>query len=174
MYERLDANVRASIKKYTRPGSAVGNAAALKPPIPQPTFKLASPATFPRRPTGHEVPRLMMTFWFGPPFKGPRLEAFNSLRRSVGVQLHLVTSDNLKQYILPGYPLHPAFEFLTPVLTPVSAWNRSGMSVRSILHLELLQTASWRPDSRKTTFYIFFAFVSPAKDRERERHRRSA
>ena len=115
MYERLNANLRASVKKYTRPGSAVGNAAALKAPIPQPTFKLASPATFPRRPTGHEVPRLMMTFWFGPPFKGPRLEAFNSLRRSVGVPLHLVTSDNLKQYVLPGYPLHPAFKFLTPV-----------------------------------------------------------
>ena len=122
MYERLNANLRASIEKYTRPGSA-----ALKTPTPQqcrpevcranaaPTFKLASPATFPRRPTGHEVPRLMMTFWFGPPFKGPRLEAFNSLSRSVGVPLHLVTSDNLKQYVLPGYPLHPAFQFLTPV-----------------------------------------------------------
>ena len=122
MYERLNANLRASIEKYTRPGSA-----ALKTPTPQqcrpevcranaaPTFKLASPATFPRRPTGHEVPRLMMTFWFGPPFKGPRLEAFNSLSRSVGVPLHLVTSDNLKQYVLPGYPLHPAFKFLTPV-----------------------------------------------------------
>ena len=127
MYERLNVNLQASIEKYTRPGLVVGNVAALKTPMPQqcrpevcrtnaaPTFNLASPATFPRRLTGHEVPRIMMSFWFGPPFEGPRLEAFNSLRRSVGVPLHLVTSDNLKQYVLPGYPLHPAFNFLTPV-----------------------------------------------------------
>ena len=106
---------------YTRPGPAFGNVAALKTPIRMesanaaPTFELASPATFPRKLTGHEVPRLMMLFWFGPPFKGARLEAYHSLRRSVGVPIHLVVSGNLKQYLLPGFPLHPAFELLTPV-----------------------------------------------------------
>ena len=106
---------------YTRPGPAFGNVAALKTPTRMesanaaPTFELASPATFPRKLTGHEVPRLMMLFWFGPPFKGARLEAYHSLRRSVGVPIHLVVSGNLKQYLLPGFPLHPAFELLTPV-----------------------------------------------------------
>lgn len=56
-----------------------------------------------------------MIFWFGPPFQGARLEAYEALIRRVGVPLHLVVSSNLKKYVLPGFPLHPAFKFLTPV-----------------------------------------------------------
>ena len=71
--------------------------------------------SFTHRHMGHEIPRHMMVFWFGPTFTGARQAAYNKLRDHVGVPLHLVTSENLPNYTVPGHPLHPAFEYLTPV-----------------------------------------------------------
>ncbi|KAL1507294.1 hypothetical protein AB1Y20_008140 [Prymnesium parvum] len=61
------------------------------------------------------APRQMMLFWFGPAFQGARRSAYESLRATVGVPLHLVTAENIHQYTLPEHPLHPAFEYLSPV-----------------------------------------------------------
>jgi hypothetical protein len=37
------------------------------------------------------------------------------MHRVIGIEVRLVTPENLPQYIVPGYPLHPAYEHLSLV-----------------------------------------------------------
>jgi hypothetical protein len=64
---------------------------------------------------GDEVRRVVWTFWFGSAMTANRLEALESLRKSLGVPVQLVTDETLHLYNVTGAPFHPAMAFLSGV-----------------------------------------------------------
>ena len=54
------------------------------------------------------VPKMVWSFWFGPHMTGKRLEAFNSLKENIGVNLTMVTFSNLHDFEVEEHPFHPA------------------------------------------------------------------
>lgn len=54
------------------------------------------------------MPRHVWAMWFGPEMTGNRRAAYNSLKANIGVELKLVTQDNLKEYEIADHPFHPA------------------------------------------------------------------
>ncbi|WP_206451522.1 hypothetical protein [Micrococcus sp. KRD096] len=64
-----------------------------------------------------EVPRVIWCVWSGDnPMTPNRLEAMDSIRNTTpGVEIRLVTPDNLEQWVVPGHPLHEAYPYLSNV-----------------------------------------------------------
>ena len=59
------------------------------------------------------LPKILYCFWFGPNMSADRLECFKSIEKNSGVSVILITSENLKDYIVSGHPLHRGFKFLS-------------------------------------------------------------
>ncbi len=58
--------------------------------------------------------RVIYCFWTGDnPLTENRQRGLASLQQNTGVKLILVTPNNLKDFILPDFPLHPAYEYLS-------------------------------------------------------------
>lgn len=61
-----------------------------------------------------EVPRVVYCFWTGDnPITENRKEGLETMREKLGVEVVLVTPENLPEYVLPGHPLHPGYKFLS-------------------------------------------------------------
>lgn len=60
------------------------------------------------------INRVIYVFWTGNnPLTENRLKGLEVLKSLAGVKIELITPDNLKDFILPDYPLHPAYEYLS-------------------------------------------------------------
>jgi hypothetical protein len=57
--------------------------------------------------------RFIFCFWFGDSMSSNRYDCFQSLIKNSGVPILLITSDNLKYYLVPEFPIHPGFEYLS-------------------------------------------------------------
>ncbi len=67
-------------------------------------------AELPLRP----APEVVYCFWTGDnPMSENRHKAFESMRVAIGTGLKLITPGNLSEYIVPGHPLHPGYEYLS-------------------------------------------------------------
>lgn len=73
-------------------------------PDPPPEH-ISSPFTTPR-----SVPAICWVIWFGPWMQGARLRAFHALRANIGVEVKLVTEENLHLYNVSTHPFHRAIE----------------------------------------------------------------
>jgi hypothetical protein len=63
-----------------------------------------------------KAPEIIYIFWTGTnPMSENRLNGIESLKKTAEIEVQLVTVDNVKDYILPDYPLHPAYEYLSNV-----------------------------------------------------------
>jgi hypothetical protein len=51
-------------------------------------------------------------FWFGNAMSVDREKCFNSILANSGVEVILITENNISKYIHPDYPLHPGFFYL--------------------------------------------------------------
>jgi len=61
-------------------------------------------------------PQKIFSFWTGNnEMSSQRKTAFALLKKNAGVEVVLITPENLNDYILPKYPLHPGFEHLSLV-----------------------------------------------------------
>jgi hypothetical protein len=60
--------------------------------------------------------RRIFCFWTGSnEMNLNRLSSIDSLRKTAGIEIVLITKDNLTDYILDKYPLHKGFEYLSAV-----------------------------------------------------------
>lgn len=60
------------------------------------------------------APRRVFCFWTGDnELSAARLGGLNSMRERIGQPVTLVTPDNLDEFVVPGAPLHPAYEGLS-------------------------------------------------------------
>lgn len=60
------------------------------------------------------VPRIIYIFWTGDnEMSENRKRCVESIISTAGVQVKLITSENLNEYILEEHPLHPAYEYLS-------------------------------------------------------------
>ncbi len=63
-----------------------------------------------------DIPRVVWCFWTGDnDLTENRKRSIKQLQATIGIQLNLVTPDNLDQYIIPQHPLHPAYKHLSYV-----------------------------------------------------------
>lgn len=63
-----------------------------------------------------KVDKIVYCFWTGDHLMSEdRLECLDSLKNNIGVQVKLISKDNLSDYILPNYPLHKSYEYLSDV-----------------------------------------------------------
>jgi hypothetical protein len=59
---------------------------------------------------------VIYVFWTGTnEMSDNRIRGINLMKEKTGVKIRLVTSENLSTYLLPEYPLHPAYEYLSLV-----------------------------------------------------------
>ena len=74
-------------------------------------------ARTPPAPDGpQELPRRVVTLWLGDNPLTPRRRAnLEAMRDRIGLPVELVTRENLDQWLVPGHPLHPAYENLSLV-----------------------------------------------------------
>jgi len=64
----------------------------------------------------HNAPEVIYLFWTGNnTISENRMKGVTSLKKIAEVEVKFVTVDNLNDYILPNYPLHPAYENLSLV-----------------------------------------------------------
>lgn len=62
-----------------------------------------------------KVNRVVYQVWTaGNPMPDVRKACCASSRENIPVPVELITPDNLQQYVVPGHPLHPAYEYLHP------------------------------------------------------------
>ena len=62
------------------------------------------------------VPKIIYVFWTGEnEMSKNRKRCLDSIISTSGVKVQLITPQNLKEYILPDHPLHPAYEYLSYV-----------------------------------------------------------
>ena len=62
------------------------------------------------------VPRVVYVFWTGDnEMSENRKRCLSIINSKIGVEVRLITPRNLKDYVLPNYPLHPAYEYLSYV-----------------------------------------------------------
>ncbi len=62
------------------------------------------------------APKVVWCFWTGDnPMSSDRCKALESMHAAIGIEVKLITPDNLAGYILPGHPLHPGYEYLSLV-----------------------------------------------------------
>lgn len=64
----------------------------------------------------NKAPEIIYVFWTGNnEIPENRQRALNSLIENSGVKIKLVTPDNLNEYVVENYPLHPAYNYLSLV-----------------------------------------------------------
>lgn len=63
----------------------------------------------------HGVPQVVWCFWAGGTMNDARSLSFRLLREHIGVPVCLITPENITQFILADFPLHPSFPFLSAV-----------------------------------------------------------
>ncbi len=63
----------------------------------------------------NSVPLVVWCFWYDGQMNENRIRSFEMMKTHLGVPLCLVTKNNLHQFILPDFPLHPAFDWLSDV-----------------------------------------------------------
>ncbi len=69
---------------------------------------------FPNIPS--KVDRIIYCFWTGEnEMSENRKKGFESFAKNSGIEVKLITPKNLSEYILPDYPLHPAYDNLSLV-----------------------------------------------------------
>ncbi|WP_245636539.1 hypothetical protein [Eikenella longinqua] len=62
------------------------------------------------------IPRVIYSFWTGDnPMSPARSQHFQLLKKNADIEVALITPQNLSDFILPAYPLHPAFPYLSLV-----------------------------------------------------------
>jgi hypothetical protein len=54
-------------------------------------------------------------FWYNGQMNETRTRSFDLMKSNLGVPLCLITKDNINEFILPDFPLHPAFQWLSDV-----------------------------------------------------------
>lgn len=60
------------------------------------------------------IPKVIYIFWTGDnPLTENRVRNLEILKTLTGVKIELITPNNLSDFILPNYPLHPAYEYLS-------------------------------------------------------------
>jgi len=60
------------------------------------------------------APKIIYGFWTGNNELTPnRKRCIESIKKNAGIPFVLVTPNNLSNFILPNYPLHPAYEYLS-------------------------------------------------------------
>lgn len=58
--------------------------------------------------------KIIFIFWTGTnEMSFRRVHCINELKERSGCHIQLITVDNLPQYLIEGYPLHPAYEYLS-------------------------------------------------------------
>jgi len=63
-----------------------------------------------------KVPRVLYVCWTGSnTMSDDRLKALQSLRKTVGVEVILVTPENLHLFVVEGHPLHKGYDYLSLV-----------------------------------------------------------
>lgn len=66
--------------------------------------------------TTQKVSRVIYVFWTGDnEMSANRKRCFEQMQAMAGVPVVLISPNNLKDYILPDHPLHPAYEYLSYV-----------------------------------------------------------
>ncbi|MDP3433423.1 MAG: capsular polysaccharide synthesis protein [Bacteroidota bacterium] len=63
----------------------------------------------------NSVPMVVWCFWYDGQMNENRTRSFEMMKSHLGVPLCLVTKNNLHQFILPDFPLHPVFDWLSDV-----------------------------------------------------------
>lgn len=64
---------------------------------------------------GYPFSFIIWCFWFDGLMNENRIRSFELMKTNLGVPVCLVTKENIHEFILPDYPLHPAFQFLSDV-----------------------------------------------------------
>lgn len=63
-----------------------------------------------------KVDKVIYCFWTGDnEMSENRKRGYQSLKENSGIKVKLITTKNLNEYILPNYPLHPAYDYLSLV-----------------------------------------------------------
>lgn len=63
-----------------------------------------------------KIDKVIYCFWTGDnEMSDNRKRGYHSLKENSGVDVKLITPKNLNEYLLPDYPLHPAYEYLSLV-----------------------------------------------------------
>lgn len=64
----------------------------------------------------HPIPKIIYCFWTGNnEMSADRKNCLNSIYLNSGVEVKLITSDNLSSFVLANFPLHPSFDYLSLV-----------------------------------------------------------
>lgn len=101
-YEYSDARYQVSVGPVVMPSSSTFLVNHLLFAEPQ-----GSPAKI------AAAPQQVFTFWFGGEMSDARQNGIKILKESnPNLQFHLVTEDNLDQWVKDDFPLHPAFFLL--------------------------------------------------------------
>lgn len=67
-------------------------------------------------PALEKAPGIVYCFWTGDNELPPnRLESLETMRKNIGVEVRLVTPETLPDYVLPDFPLHPGYRYLSLV-----------------------------------------------------------
>lgn len=63
-----------------------------------------------------DIKQVIYVFWTGNnPMTENRLQSLKNLKTRSGIEIQLITPENVQNFILPDYPLHPAYEYLSLV-----------------------------------------------------------
>lgn len=66
--------------------------------------------------SNQKIDRVIYCFWTGEnEITNNRIECLNILKKDTGIEVKLITTKNLNRYILPDFPLHPAYQYLSLV-----------------------------------------------------------
>lgn len=64
----------------------------------------------------NKVELRVFTFWTGNnPLTENRKKCLENMKNTIGVSIILITKDNLSNWVIKDYPLHPAYEYLSSV-----------------------------------------------------------
>jgi len=64
----------------------------------------------------NDVKKIIYTFWTGTnPMNANRMVGIKTLKEKTGINICVITTENLNDYILKDYPLHPSYKYLSRV-----------------------------------------------------------
>lgn len=63
----------------------------------------------------NSVPVVVWCFWYQGEMNENRKRSLEMMKLHLGVPIALITKENINEFILPDYPLHPAFHWLSDV-----------------------------------------------------------
>lgn len=64
----------------------------------------------------NKVKKIVYVFWTGTnPMTKNRLKGIKSMKEKLGVDISIITINNLNKYILKDFPLHPAYKYLSRI-----------------------------------------------------------